>query len=475
MQSKQLSKDLKILLLEDNDDDADLIQRELRSGGIVFTSRVVDTRDDFIEGIQKFEPDIIISDHSMPRFNSAEALRIYKTHLKEQNRSAPFILVTGTISEEFAVQCIKDGADDYILKDRLQRLPSAVKNALEKCNIENDNQRAASEKLLLLERYEYVTKATSDAVWDWDIVQNTVYCGEGFEKIFGHSRDQEDGLCDLNTAFICIDDIERVMRGIDKALDGTGSNWSDEYQYLKANGEYAFVIDKAIIIRDKEGKAIRMVGAMQDITRKKIEDVRLKLLESVITNTTDAVMIAEVDPLNEKDLKIVYINDAFTAMTGYSNTEVLDKTTNILQGEKTDPVEIAKLQRALEQNESCQVEMISYKKNGEEFWLNFSVSPVANAFGSISHWVFIERDITEQRSHTKAIEDQNAQLKEIAWMQSHVVRAPLARMMGFINLLEKNKEEVTIDRSLLHYVLEAGVELDGIIRDIVRKSEKINP
>ena len=150
MQSKQSSKDLKILLLEDNDDDADLIQRELRSGGIAFTSRVVDTRDDFIEGIHKFEPDIIISDHSMPRFNSAEALRIYKTHLKEQNRSAPFILVTGTISEEFAVQCIKDGADDYILKDRLQRLPSAVKNALEKCNIENDNQRAASEKLLLL-------------------------------------------------------------------------------------------------------------------------------------------------------------------------------------------------------------------------------------------------------------------------------------------------------------------------------------
>jgi PAS domain S-box-containing protein len=216
-----------------------------------------------------------------------------------------------------------------------------------------------------------------------------------------------------------------------------------------------------------------MVGAMQDISRKKLEDVRLKLLESVIKNTTDAVLIAEVDPSNIHELKIVYINDAFTIMTGYSGSEVLNQTPSILHGEKTDPAEIAKLKKALEHHESCQVEMISYKKNGEEFWLNFSVSPVTSDMGSITHWVFIERDVTEQRNHTKAIEHQNDQLKEIAWMQSHVVRAPLARMMGFINLIEKNKEAV--DKSLLHYVLESGLELDGIIRDIVKKAEKITP
>jgi CheY-like chemotaxis protein len=229
MQSNRLDESLKILLLEDNEDDADLIKHELKGGGINFSSLVVDTREDYINGILQFEPDIIISDHSMPRFNSGEALRIYKTHLKELNRSAPFILVTGTISEEFAVQCIKDGADDYILKDRLQRLPSAVKKAIEKCSIENENQRAASEKLLLLERYEYVTKATSDAIWDWDIIQNTIYCSEGFEKIFGHFRDPLTEVCNLNTAFICVDDIERVMAGIDEAIDGTQNNWSDEY------------------------------------------------------------------------------------------------------------------------------------------------------------------------------------------------------------------------------------------------------
>ena len=474
MQSNLMTKNLRILLLEDSEDDADLIQLELRNGGISFTSLVVDTRNDFINGIDQFKPDLIISDHSMPQFNSAEALKIYKSHLKEQNFSAPFILVAGTISEEFAVQCIKDGADDYILKDRLQRLPSAVKNAMEKCRIENENQRAAVEKLLLLERYEYVTKATSDAIWDWDITNNAIYCGEGFEKIFGHSRDPLTNNYNLNTAFICADDIERVVNGIDKVIESEENSWSDEYKYLKANGEYAFVQDKAIIIRDHHGKAIRMVGAMQDITQKKKEDVRLKLLESVITNTTDAVLIGEVDPTNTQHVKIVYINEAFTKMTGYSNEDVLNQTSRILQGERTDPAKIERLQKALKQKESCQIEMISYKKNGEEFWLNFSVSPVTDDHGEVTHWVYIERDVTEQRSHTRAIEEQNKQLREIAWMQSHIVRAPLARMMGFLNLV-RNQKGNELDKTLLQYVLEAGSELDGIIRDIVKKSEKIDP
>ncbi|MES2893494.1 MAG: PAS domain S-box protein [Bacteroidota bacterium] len=468
-----MDQQLKILLLEDSEDDADLIQLELRNGGINFTSLVVDTKKDFLSGILYFKPDIVISDHSMPQFNSAEALRIYKSYLKEQNLSAPFILVAGTISEDFAVQCIKDGADDYILKDRLQRLPSAVENALEKCTIENENQRAAEEKLLLLERYEYVTKATSDAIWDWDLNNNSIYCGEGFEKIFGHARDPLTNNYNLNTAYICASDIERVMSGMDRAIESHEPNWSDEYKYMKANGDYAFVQDKAIIIRDQQGKAIRMIGAMQDITQKKKEDVRLKLLESVITNTTDAVLIAELTQETASGLKIVYANEAFTRMTGYTQEELLDKSPDILHGEKTSQDEIDTLNKALEAKESCQVEMISYKKTGEEFWLNFSVSPVLDDLGEITHWVYIQRDVTEQRNHTKAIEDQNTQLKEIAWMQSHVVRAPLARMMGFINLIETGTGQHS-EKELLHYVLDAGNELDNIIRDIVKKSEKIN-
>lgn len=115
-------KHLKILLLEDNPGDVGLLQRELKKAEMAFTLHVADTRESFIETLNMFHPDIILSDHSLPAFNSMEAFSI----AKKFNPDIPFILVTGTVSEEFAVECMKAGVDDYIIKDSLTRLPSAI-------------------------------------------------------------------------------------------------------------------------------------------------------------------------------------------------------------------------------------------------------------------------------------------------------------------------------------------------------------
>lgn len=121
-----MEKHMKILMLEDVEDDAGLIARSIKKGGISFEMKRVDTHDEFIDAIRNFHPDVILSDHSLPQFNSIEALKI----CRRVNLPAPFILVTGTVSEEFAVSCLKQGADDYVLKSNLTRLPSAIENAL---------------------------------------------------------------------------------------------------------------------------------------------------------------------------------------------------------------------------------------------------------------------------------------------------------------------------------------------------------
>src|SRR5687768_10704181 len=102
------TKKLKILMLEDSRDDAGLIERTLRKDQIDFVTERVDTREDFNHSLQNFQPDVILSDHGMPTFNSIEALKI----CMKERRFAPFILVTGTVSEEFAATCLKLGADD---------------------------------------------------------------------------------------------------------------------------------------------------------------------------------------------------------------------------------------------------------------------------------------------------------------------------------------------------------------------------
>jgi signal transduction histidine kinase len=119
-------KKLKILMLEDNRDDVGLIERVLRKDNMDFVTQRVDTREEFNTAIKSFAPDVVLSDHGLPEFNSIEALKI----CLKQNSFAPFILVTGTVSEEFAATCLKLGADDYILKSNLSRLPSAILRAL---------------------------------------------------------------------------------------------------------------------------------------------------------------------------------------------------------------------------------------------------------------------------------------------------------------------------------------------------------
>ncbi|MEJ0033531.1 MAG: response regulator [Bacteroidota bacterium] len=101
----EAEKKLKILMLEDNPEDAFLIERVLRKDNMVFVSERVDTREEFCESIERFQPDVVLSDHGLPRFNSREALKI---SLKER-ATAPFILVTGTMSDEIAISCLAKG------------------------------------------------------------------------------------------------------------------------------------------------------------------------------------------------------------------------------------------------------------------------------------------------------------------------------------------------------------------------------
>jgi PAS domain S-box-containing protein len=152
---------LKILHLEDLAADAEMVERVLRKANFQFEKKVVVDRPDFVRALHDFRPDIILSDHSLPAFNSLEALRI----TREEGITAPLILVTATVSEEYAVNVIKEGASDYILKDRLERLPNAVQNALDKCLMEKQ-RRLADEALRASEqKYKLLFEGNPMPMW----------------------------------------------------------------------------------------------------------------------------------------------------------------------------------------------------------------------------------------------------------------------------------------------------------------------
>ena len=117
---------MRILILEDEAWDAELAQRLLRDAGVAFAAVVVDTRVSFVEQLAAFRPDIILSDYHLPGFSGQEALRIAQEHYPD----IPFIIWSGVLGDEAAVELIKQGATDYVLKDRSARLPSAILRAL---------------------------------------------------------------------------------------------------------------------------------------------------------------------------------------------------------------------------------------------------------------------------------------------------------------------------------------------------------
>ncbi|MBC5842115.1 PAS domain S-box protein [Flavobacterium sp. F-380] len=187
-----------------------------------------------------------------------------------------------------------------------------------------------------------------------------------------------------------------VQKALDKALSGEVAHFTALCATAKGTPKWWDVLVSPV---GKQGEPIdQIISVSRDITKQKKEEQRLKLLTSVITNTHDAVLITEAEPLDHPGPIIIYVNDAFTKMTGYTAEEVIGKSPRILQGPNSNSEDLQKLGEAIRKWESYEVTTINYKKNGEEFWINFTVTPVADNNGWYTHWIAIERDVTLQKN-----------------------------------------------------------------------------
>jgi two-component system sensor histidine kinase EvgS len=174
---------LRILFVEDLPSDAELAVMELGKGGLRFQYMRVDTRDEFIKALNEFRPDIVISDYMLPSYNGMQALK----DVREFDSSVPFLLYTGSMNEETAVECLKAGAEDYVIKEHITRLPFAVKEALEKHRILTEKRAA---ELLLKGNEEKLQSIFSTAPVGIGLVVNRVFTevNDTFCKMTGYSR-----------------------------------------------------------------------------------------------------------------------------------------------------------------------------------------------------------------------------------------------------------------------------------------------
>jgi PAS domain S-box-containing protein len=325
------------------------------------------------------------------------------------------------------------------------------------------------------ERYDIVAKATSDTIWDWKIDDDAFIWNKGIQGVFGYKK--EDVGKNSNWWFERIhpEDSLKMSVRLYSFLDYKTDKWQDEYRFQCADGSYKYVIDKGFLVKDDKGKIIRMIGAIQDVTKQKEEEQRLRLLETVITKSNDAVMICGIK-LNENSLpSIVFVNSAFEDMTGYKTSEAIGMPLDIIFGAKSDSKQIDLLKQKIKEYQICDIETVCYKKDNTLFWINFTMIPVTNKDGEHSHWISVQRDVTELKEKEKEREQlireltkNNNDLKQFSYITSHNLRAPLSNLTGLLNLIDDIPIENPDLKELIDGFSTSTHLLNETINDLVK-------
>nr|WP_314835880.1 PAS domain-containing protein [uncultured Flavobacterium sp.] len=340
----------------------------------------------------------------------------------------------------------------------------------EKLKKTNDKIKESNEK------YDIVAKATSDTIWDWKIQEDQISWNKGIESVFGYKEEQVGNNSNWWFDKIHPEDSIKMSIKLYSFIEQKTENWQDQYRFRCADNTYKYVLDRGFLLKDENGKAIRMIGAIQDITKQKEEERRLKLLETVIIQSRDSIIITEADSDEDQIPKVIYVNPAFSNMSGYESQEVIGKSPNLFNGPNSDSNELKKLLDAIKSKEECQIETISYTKNNEEYWISFSMIPVYNEENQLSHWISIQRDISEEKKREKEKEQlireltqNNKDLKQFSYITSHNLRAPLSNLTGLLHLID----EIPIENEELQEILNGFNKSTHLLNETINDLVKV--
>jgi PAS domain S-box-containing protein len=212
---------------------------------------------------------------------------------------------------------------------------------------------------------------------------------------------------------------------------------------------------------------------LQDISPRKQVEERLRLLESVVVHANDTVIITEAKPVDEPGPRILYVNEAFTRMTGYTSEEAVGRSPRFLQGPETQREQLDRMREAITNYRHLTVEIKNYRKDGTIIWVEMSIVPIVDEGGQHSHWISIQRDITQRKLNQQILHDAKTEAEranqaksEFLSRMSHELRTPLNAILGFGQLLDMAGPEGD-DKESVDQIMRGGRHLLTLINEVL--------
>ncbi|MFP2904055.1 PAS domain S-box protein [Pyxidicoccus sp. 3LFB2] len=451
---------LHILLLEDSPQDAELLEATLEEAGLIFELTRTASHEGFNAALVGCRFDIILSDYNIPGFDGVAALSA--AHLACPD--VPFLFVSGALGEDKAIELLKRGATDYVLKDRLERLVPSVQRALREAHERHERQRAEEGRRKSEERLRLALESARLGIWDVDLRTGTCELDATAAAALGVTPGTVLTL-ERSLRAVHPDDFLRVRGAIDTALDvAVGGHYQLEYRHIGGeDGVERWVSANGQAFFDAQGQPLRFVGTVRDITEAKRAEQERAQMATVVEESTDFVGIAHLDG------RAFFVNRAGQQLVGLDGPEAVRQTRFMDYFMPESVPEAERILKLALDTGHCGGELrFRHFKTGESIPVWWNLFPIKSPqTGRTVAMATVTRDLRAQKQHEAEIQRRVDFEQQLIGIVSHDLRNPLNAITLSASMLVR--QEGLDERSTkgVRRILTSAERATRMIRDLL--------
>ena len=460
-------KQMNLLLLEDNIDDAYLVINTLVRSGMNFRHMIVSDKDGFLTALKHNSFHAILADNALPSFSAGCALQI----MQKECIKLPFILVTGSISEEFAVEIMKEGAWDYILKDRLQRLPNAVLGAVNKHLLETERQKYLNDIIVNEGLMKKAERLANFGSWEIDMQLKEDHWSDEHYRILDYTPGEVQPSVDNFINRVHPADKRMVQEKINEAFEYL-ERQKFSCRLWGQSGEVKYIQCEMGIIRDDGGRILLVNGITRDVT----ENINAgELLQKSEANLRAIFENADTGyALLDYAYNIISFNQPINNFALDELGKELSEGTNAIEYFSVEAQDkVRELLDSAIKGIPVNYEIPYPREDGSNKWYYVGFHPVYSHDKSVLGVIISQTDITtrktfelqEKRIAAELIQ-RNNDLEQFTYIVSHNLRSPVANIMGISDALQSDGLEPHDKEYLMNGLVASIKNLDSIINDL---------